>query len=488
MAADLESDRAAKSPRRSIIGRPWPSDIRSFLSGRSFQWIRLIYLLAAASVSCWLLADAIPRIIATTATSPASDLASDYLPARAIVEGYDPYTPEGLHRSGADQLGIVVFGHPPSAAFWVLPLARLNLKYANMAWCWITILTFLSEIMMLMNVLRCPAPNATAWLIFSYFVSSPVMLYHLGIGQFSQAIGFLLFLTWFELRNGREITASVSAGAACTMKAFPFLLLFYFLITRRYRAFVVAIMTDLAITTVMTAKLGLRSWTEFLRRQPAMANRWMNSIQNFSVQGIVSRCFSPACGPQGQIVPAATVLSGTLAVMFIGVVSWWTRRLSRDRSSFDATFAIFVILSVFTSQWAWEHYKLIYILPLAILVLELTDLVNTRRPRWLIILTTSAILLTCIEMQISPWIKVRFLDSVRQGNQAAHFRLHFFEILNWAPTVLLLVTYGFLLSNRLAEYPDSGRTPVLDKASISPTPAPRGDFRSTGERHLLGRV
>jgi hypothetical protein len=119
--------------------------------------------------------------------------------------------------------------------------------------------------------------------------------------------------------------------------------------------------------------------------------------------------------------------------------------LSRAGQGFDLAFAAFVMVSVFTSQWAWEHYKLIYVFPLAILVSELVGIVRRRRPWWLAALATSAILFAGIEMQISPWIKT----STRAN--ASFFRSRLLEVTNWAPTALMVIAFGFLLFDRTRE-------------------------------------
>lgn len=418
---------------------------------RACPWIPVVCSLTITVLTCGLLAEAIPNIVASTIKTPPYDLIVDYQPAHAIREGYDPYTSEGLRRSGAYRLGDEAFGHFPTSSFWILPLAGTDLRQANIAWCWITVLTMLFETVLLMNALGCPAPNATGCLVFSYFLASPAALYHLTVGQFSQAIGLLFFLAWFELRKGREVTAGVSLGAACSMKAFPGILLLYLLITRRYRALAAAIATDLAITAFMLGQLGLRSWTEFLGRRHSAADLWVPSMQNLSLHGIVARWFFPACGGPGRLLPVATALSGVLALAIITAFGWWTRRLAREPRGFDLTFAGFVMVSVFTSQWAWEHYKLIYVFPLAVLASELVGIVRRRRARGLAALAASAILLAAIEMQVSPWIKNDLRDALHPGVQSAHLPMHLLEVLNWAPTALLVLTFGLLLFDRVRE-------------------------------------
>ena len=303
--------------------------------------------------------------------------------------------------------------------------------------------------MILLNAVRCPSPNVSAWLLFSFCLHSPTLLYHLDVGQYSAAIGFTYFLVWYELRANRQVTAGLALGLACSMKAFPGLLLVFLLVTRRYRAALVALGTGLVVAVIMTALLGVHYWVEFIRHQPLIAAKWLSSTQNASIHGIVARLFHPACEPGTDVPRIASILSTVIALAVVVRFSLWVRRASRDRASFDLSFGAFAMLSLFASQWVWEHYKIIYLVPLTLMVVTALDLVRRHRQRGLALATLVTLILAAIDFQTGVDRRLQLRQFAVMGYQKTHVALHLNEIINWLPLMCSVLVLGLMLRGRI---------------------------------------
>src|SRR6185503_11144280 len=173
---------------------------------------------------------------------------------------------------------------------------------------------------------------------------------------------------WRAGRRGQDALCGVALGLACTMKLFPGLMVLLLVVARRWRAVAAAAAAYLGVAAIMTARFGLGSWAFFFDKQPKIANQWLDSLQNQSLHGVVLRLFHPVCGPHGPPLAVATALSVALSLALVALGAWWAYRAVRTTAGWDVAFALIAVLSLLTSQWTWEHYSVMYLLPLAILV------------------------------------------------------------------------------------------------------------------------
>ena len=158
----------------------------------------------------------------------------DHRLARAWISDFNPYSQQGRVRAQLDFTPSAL-GHLPSTAIWALPLASAELPSAAAALGAISLALLLIEILRICLTLGAPVPFATAWLAFSLVASSPVMRYHIAVGQLSMAIAFFIFGAWLCARRGQDVLAGLALGAACSMKPFPGIVVLYFLLMGRWK-------------------------------------------------------------------------------------------------------------------------------------------------------------------------------------------------------------------------------------------------------------
>ncbi len=396
--------------------------------------------MVAALLGVALFLQASPRIeLALDATH--WDLAVDQLTARAFLEHQNPFTPEGAAKSGLAAFGPAGNGHPPTTSFWFLPLARMSSRTAAATLAWLSILLLFMQLQTTMKLLRYPAPMVSAWLLLTFILVSPFMKYHISVGQISALIGFLYFVAWYAGRSGDDWLAGASLGVACTLKAFPGAMVLLFLVTRRWRAVLSACIVYAGVAVYMTAGFGVASWGRFLKQQAPIADQWMSSIQNQSIHGIVLRLFQPVCVPHGPVLFSATLISTTIALILVAAASWLVYRPVREAGrdgGFDLSYALFVALSVVTSQWAWEHYTVIYALPVLILAAELVGWWRLKRFNIWVVIMLAIVGAVVASWQISIYTKGTLQSAVHRGAIEEHLLLHMYDLLNWGPGVVLL--------------------------------------------------
>lgn len=382
------------------------------------------------------------RIDTVVPNRPVYDLVVDWRGARAFVEGYNPYSEEGRRRAELTATGN---GHPPTTLFWVIPLAPFSLKVAREVLLQFNLLLLLMELAIIVREYRAPAPWPTAWLALGLVLSCDWIDYLFFIGQLSQLIAFAYFLAWYSLRRGWDVRGGLAVGAACTLKIFPGVLLLLLALGRRWRALAAAAALYLAVAAVMTARFGFLAWPQFVQQLHGDADRWMASIQNQAIHGMVLRFFHPVCEPRGPTLPLATAISTIGALALLGGVAWLARKAGQTRERIDLPFALAAVLSVFTSNWAWEHYNVLFILPV---VTGLTYLWRLRGRRglgsgWTVVAAT-LLGLVLVTLPV-PILEKAKLQSAYLQNPELHFRLHFFEALNMVPVIGLTLSLAVLL-------------------------------------------
>jgi hypothetical protein len=387
--------------------------------------------IAALAAGLLLLGVAIPRIHHAATTSFPADLVVDHRAARAFLAGDSPFSVDGARRAGLAPLGPTGLGHPPTTSFWILPLAPLEVTTARRVLAWIDLATLIAEVVIAGLLLGWS--GGPALLVAGLVANAPFFLYLVNLGQVSQLIAFAFFLAWWALRRGRPRLAGVALGAACTLKLFPAILVLWLVLTRRWRAFLAAVATYLVAAVVMTARFGLDSWRVFFVAQKEVANAWVANVANQSLHGVFQRLWaSPACELPGRVAPEALALSTLVSLVLLALAARRTREDGTDQC-LDLAFAAFAVLSVLTSQWAWPHYNVLFVLPAMIAATALQGAQGIRR--W-----TGAVVLLglLLSWQVEVRAAAALQNALWRGDRAAHLPLHAVEVLGWAPGVLLL--------------------------------------------------
>jgi alpha-1,2-mannosyltransferase len=216
--------------------------------------------------------------------------------------------PVGIHRGGdlvqevlqSDRLlqGLPLYGHnpekgvywPPFALFALTPLAlvsHLSMALAQAIWA----------VFNVWCVVWCLAYAGRRWtwgvaVLALLAVAKPLQA-NFEHQNVTVVLLYLLMLLHRELERGRTRWAGTWAGIATALKAFPGLLLVYFLIRRRWRAFAVGVLGAGVLTVGAMIRYGpfgavdtAWSWFTTSRTAPIMANFGTQPLGNLLYTGL----------------------------------------------------------------------------------------------------------------------------------------------------------------------------------------------------------
>jgi hypothetical protein len=461
-------------------------DISRFRPSLTSRLLYVLLVIVAMVLGVELLQAALPKYIPWDwARAHDLDALIDWKAARLAFQGKSPYTPEGLRYIGA-----TIMGHPPTTSFWFLPLAEMEKATAAelvslAVWFGLVIHVFLCA-----RELKYPAPVPLTVLVCGAVLSTTWMVHHFHVIQLSEHIAFAYVVSWYYLRRGREIPAGIALGAAASLKLFPGLLFVMLLMGRRWKAFIAATATFLAILGVMLKFFGVQGWILFFEQSKPTADDWIGYVRNGSIHGIISRIGMPIC--TGDSIPSRTTTLVALAVsvVILAAAIWlcWKplKKSTTDWKSIDLPFALFTLLSVFLNAWAWEHYYVLIIHPMFVMGAEFWRyfLVGFRRwseqraSHWALVRTTliagtsagSLVLLVKL-LSYNMWTKERLVSMyTRTKGDWYHSKLHLLEVINWLPWVIALVVC--MIWMQLTRYRWSGTAPPPESSNdVKPKPA-----------------
>ena len=426
---------------------------------------------------CWagfLVREAIAGFASVDYAQPGiGDLAVDWKAAQLFWKGISPYSPKGLQ-----YVDVPGFGHPPTTPFWVLPLADLSRSQFAIFIATLNLALALGLVAIGVYTLQFPMPALITVLVFGAIQAVPPAIEQARVIQISVWIAFAYALAWRWLRRGRDVSAGLALGFACTLKFFPGLMILYLALERRWRAVAAAAGSFLAVAAVMTWRWGFSSWPLFFEQQKTIAERWMPNWRNASLHGVIRRAFVSLCTRAPTNDPRATAVIVIIAVLTLGATVWlWRRARERQPTTvrFDRTFALTAVLSAFLNPWIWEHYFYLLVVPALIAVRAIvTDVArlardwSVRRPSRSRLASTAASTLVGAG---ALGVAVLSYQNLFRANAGAHdavcrptppavhqwlFRQAiYYDLINWLPWVLFSVLFGVLLALRVPE-PDPG--------------------------------
>jgi hypothetical protein len=374
--------------------------------------------------------------------------------ARLFLRSINPYSKQGLEAMHT------AFGHPPTAVFWVLPIARLDKPIAAELMALSAWLLLALHLYVCAREIRFPAPIALTILLFAWSLTTQGFVMHWHAIQSSEQIAFALVVAWVYLRRGREWPAGVALGVAACFKIFPAIIYLLLLLARRFRAFVAACLTLGLAVAIVTARFGIDVWQEFLVQQKPVANMWLGSVRNGSLHGAILRLLSPVCVSAPVPSSKASLIATAISILLLAGATFASlgvlrRARQEDPRAIDVPFALFTSIAVFTNVWVWEHYWVLLIQPAFVvaktLYVKLRDTLNgwfeeTTTNRALAVTTlASAVgavgILTVAKLLQTQSIRTESLLAEYYATKSvwSHRQLHLYEVFNTAPWVIMIV-------------------------------------------------
>ncbi len=181
-------------------------------------------------------------------------------------------------------------------------------------------------------------------------------------GQVGMILTFLMTLSWYFLRQERNLAAGVSLGVATALKLFPGLVIVYLLV-RRSKAFWPAALSAGSLLLLSFGMVGWHNTLDYFRVVHFVQDYYRDYRANLSLLSVFTGIV-----PLARFAP---ILAKLFFIAFIGLLIWTVTRKSRDSAgvvTLDLEYAMFVALLPVLSPVSWDHYLVILTLPLAVLI------------------------------------------------------------------------------------------------------------------------
>lgn len=305
------------------------------------------------------------------------DICRDIVATQRILHGQSPY-------ARIPTCGMLFnVPHPPAYFLLIGPFALLPLPWAAALWDLVGLVALWISVALIARELRlAPSPWALALLLALLLTWSP-LLQTLLEAQISPLLLLLFTLAWRWARRGRSGWAGAALGVATAVRLFPGLAVVYFLIRRDWRAVGVASAVFVGMEALATPLVGgLPSVIAYATREsPATTAEWITHEHNVSLWGFTHLLF---LGPRDvtALLPApwlAAPLTYALLAALLGALALRTyRRRALPPAADDATFLAYLPAMLLASPLTWQHYFVILLLPLLVVLARLPWLAGVR--------------------------------------------------------------------------------------------------------------
>jgi alpha-1,2-mannosyltransferase len=261
--------------------------------------------------------------------------------AQRLLEG------RALYDSNVDLAGgFAIFLYPPPFALAVVPFALLPGSLGTWAWLGALMAAFLAGTAIL------PVRQGVRLAIVLLAALSLPFLYSVKLGQVEPLLYLCFAIGWRQLDEPLPLGLAVAAGALTKVQ--PALLFAWMGFTRRWRAFVVGLVACGGAALAATLITGVGTWTDYV----ALLGRVSQPVTtpNNMTPGAVAWRLGTNLELADAIQWAA--VAATVAVTLFA----WLRR---DPAT---GFLVGVVASQLVSPLVWDHYAMLLLLPVALLL------------------------------------------------------------------------------------------------------------------------
>lgn len=275
--------------------------------------------------------------------------------------------------------GPLGFTYPPFAALCLVPLALLAAPVAEVT---LSLLTVAAAAVTTWWLLA-PVARRRGWpVLFSVALATALAMaldptrQTVGMGQINLLLVVLVLLDALVLLPRGSRWAGIGIGVATAIKLLPGVFIVYLLVTRRWRAAAVSMVTAAAATVVGAAiapHASWRYWTETLWETGRVGQ--LSYTSNQSLLGILSRLSDPV---------AANRLLWIVLVAVVVVVGMW--RAARAARAGDEVVGVTLagMVGLLVSPVTWVHH-MYWVVPATIVLVDAGwDRARLARRGWLI--------------------------------------------------------------------------------------------------------
>ena len=315
------------------------------------------------------------------------DFTCYYDSALAMRQGLDPYVTDLTaigNRLGLVTANLIHAAATPAFLLCFEPLTRFSPATAYWIWTSLNLLA-LAVASYLLLVRRTGLDASTAWLLGGLILAFYPVGWNFYWAQSQVLVLALMVLAMRAMEDERDGAAGLIIALAGLLRAFPFLLLGYFVLRRKPRALKFAIIGTIGGVFATVAILGFaRCFSFFLNGEPWARDSRLPlvisvapSISPFviSVGPFASRMFFALFGSTHEWLRRAAIVGAEASVLCFTIRATLVGVGQRDDNY--RIYSLWIVASVLLSPIAWHHYLVLLVIPFVQMVVAAYH----RRPR-----------------------------------------------------------------------------------------------------------
>jgi alpha-1,2-mannosyltransferase len=239
--------------------------------------------------------------------------------------------------------------YPPIIFLFFYPLTFLNLIFAEKLWTLLSILALICSLFFLLKIYNQKI-NSPIGLILSslVFLSFPVK-FTLGMGQINIFI-LLLISLFIYFHNKSKNYSAIFLGISILFKFFPFLMIFYFLVKKQWKIFILLCFTIIsgALLSLILIKSDI-NWFYVQKILPTLLESWKGDYYNQSLSGLLTRF------DLSQNLRVILRDSMSFILLFCSFLIIFLKQ-HKDKLNINLEISLIITLSLLINSFSWQHH------------------------------------------------------------------------------------------------------------------------------------
>jgi hypothetical protein len=307
------------------------------------------------------------------------DILQEYLLAKAVLAGVDPYLPiPVLAQLFIGEVPVPLLPHPtphpPPLAILCLPLAILPFPQAALAWLLFELICLVWIARRIYPFIKGKAEWAGIAALALLFIAWTPFFEDLLYGQLMIFMLALLVESWLASKRGQHGLAGIILGVAISIKFVAWPILLFLVLKRNWKASIGAVLTLATLHLAAAAAMGIGPTANYyLQTGEGIFPFYKAFMFNFSTWSIGWRIFegtgstvleaieAPALFYAPELAPYVSI-GLSISVLVISTL------LALRSSHIDSAFAIMVAVSIIISPIVWIHFFVLAALPMAVAI------------------------------------------------------------------------------------------------------------------------
>lgn len=251
------------------------------------------------------------------------------------------------------------FAYPPPVLFIFYPLSRLPIFWSQIIWTFVSLSSLIFSLKYIFKVVDWKPTKNEILIIFSLSILSFPVRWTFGLGQINFLVLFFIVLTYYFSIKNKNVFAGICLGISVILKMTPLLLLFYFLIKRRFKIIIAALITIVSLLIFSGLIFGFDLVKEYLF---VVIPRLFDPLTK---HGYYNQAFSSLSA--GLIFDKNILTS--INFLFAGillVIDFFVFRKKKKVDALDYSLAIITMLLV--NGFSWQHHFVLLLFPFLVLV------------------------------------------------------------------------------------------------------------------------